>query len=430
MIEANRNVILKSLALLMSERGLKLILGFFVHAWLARYLGPIEFGKMTYLIKITTIFFTFALFGFDEFIIKELIHRREDESSILKTTQIIRLRMGLLGWAFLGLFILIAKPYDTFFQVLMMGYGVNIIIQSLNVFELPWVAKIQYRSLFLGNNLSYISASAFRIIGIVTKQKLPFFLSSYLFGELILKFYLLSKYQLKQIWQSTYDVVFAKNLFIKSLPIFICSFLAILDQRISFFFIEEFLNDVSLGNYSIVITLAELIIFVPTAIAGIFYPLMVSHYQSHHQAYKNQCQHLVGRLTWLAIIFGLILYFGSPLFIKILYGDNQYQEANGLLKIYGLCFIPLFYNIARLKWMTLEDRLHQWLKLNIAGLVLNFILQYVFIKFMGTRGAIVGFSVSQFSIILGGLLFKNLREDSLMFIKSFFYPLRFSDLKT
>ena len=69
-----------------------LIVGIFV----ARYLGPEQYGLMNYVISIVTLFSVFSVFGTTEIIIRELSLKETEKETILGTSFLVRL--GLAGF--------------------------------------------------------------------------------------------------------------------------------------------------------------------------------------------------------------------------------------------------------------------------------------------------------------------------------------------
>ena len=123
-------LVARGLGYILSERLLKILIGFFVHAYMARYLGPEHFGKLTYIIKTVTVFFVFGTFGVDEIVVKLMLGGEYREEDIMKTVVKLRLKMSFLGLLALALFLLIFQPESLLFSILTMAYGVNIFIQA------------------------------------------------------------------------------------------------------------------------------------------------------------------------------------------------------------------------------------------------------------------------------------------------------------
>jgi PST family polysaccharide transporter len=60
-----------------SEKIIRGVLGVLVGAWVARYLGPSEFGELSYAIAFITIFQAIANLGLDGIVVREVVNNIE-----------------------------------------------------------------------------------------------------------------------------------------------------------------------------------------------------------------------------------------------------------------------------------------------------------------------------------------------------------------
>lgn len=414
----------KSFGFLFSERMIKIFIGFFVHALLARHLGPDHFGKLSYVVKTVSVFYAFGLFGVDELIIKHIMEGKFSEEDILKTVLRLRLKMSLLGLLALAFFLLIFKPEGFIFSLITFIYGVNIIIQAFNVYELKFHAKMDFQPLFWANNFSYISASALRVIGVVVNASLTSFLATYIWGEVVLKFFIFKKIGWKNAFSGRNLPEFSSLLSKESFPFFLSSFVMLLDQRISFMFIEKYRSLTELGNYSVAVTLVDLWLFLPTAICAAVFPTIVTAFNGSKENYEIRIQYLSDVMVWLSLTFSTGVVLSSNLVIHLLYGD-KYLDAPKVLAFFSITTLPVFFNLARIKWMTLEKNLHEWLWINTICLLLNIGGHIYFVPQYGLDGAIGSYLLSQlFGNLVMALLFKSSRKTIRLFLKALTFPIR------
>lgn len=415
--------VFKGFGYLFSERMLKFLVGFFVHAMVARHLGPAHFGKLSYVIKTVNIFYTFSLFGVDEIIIKHLMESTYQRMDILKTVFRMRLVMSFIGLFSLGIFLFIFQPENDLFRVLTFIYGLNIILQSFNLFELSFQSQMRFKPLFWANNISYITSSTLRVLGVWWEMGVSFFLSTYLVGEIILKSLIQRKMGFK-IFEGVYIPALAKTIAQDSFPYFISAFVALLDQRLSFIFIERNLASEELGNYSVAVTLVDLWLFLPMAVLAASFPTIVTAFNGAKAEFHDRIQYLADVMVWSGIVFFVGVSITSGLVIKLLYG-SKYAHADEILSWYALTTIPVFFNLARIKWMALEKHLNDWLWTCSVCLGLNCIGHYYLVPMYGVKGAIMSFLISQ---LLGNLILSffisSTQKSMKIFFKSLIAPIR------
>lgn len=68
---------------LMADRVLRMIIGLVVIVWVARYLGPENFGLLNYSIAFASLFLAFATLGLDNIVIREIVNNPESTEEII-----------------------------------------------------------------------------------------------------------------------------------------------------------------------------------------------------------------------------------------------------------------------------------------------------------------------------------------------------------
>lgn len=415
--------VFKGFGYIFSEKILKFTVGFVVHALVARHLGPDQFGKLSYIIKTVNVFYSFSLFGVDEIVIKYLLDKTHSREDILKTVLSLRLFMSLIGFSVLGLFLSFSQPEGESFALLTLFYGIQIFGQAFNVFELDFQARLSFRPLFWANNISNFFASGLRLLGVWMNMGLPYFVSTYLAGEVVLKGIVQWRFGFKAISGKFLPDV-ARTIAKSSWPHFLAAFIVLMDQRISFVFIEEYLNNEALGNYSVAVTLVDLWIFLPMAVCSALFPTIVNAFNDNKKAYESRIQYLSDVMVWTSLFFSLGVFVTAELIIHVLYG-GKYVSAPEIIRWYALVTIPLFFNLARIKWMSLENQLLDWLKLCSMALILNFFFHKWLVPSYGVKGAIWSFLSAQLLANLFACFWMDSAKKSLrMIFKSIVFPIR------
>ena len=415
--------VLKGFGYIFSEKILKFAVGFIVHAMVARFLGPSEFGKLSFVTKTVSVFYTFSLFGVDEVVLQHLMDKKYSRENILKTVLGIRLLMSFIGMILLGVVLVITRPESIAFSLLIFVYGIQIFIQAFNLFELDFQSRLSFKPLFWANNISNLFAAGLRVLGIWLKASVPYFVSTYLAGDILLKIIIQWKIGF-QIFRGKFLTDVASKITQASWPHFCAAFVILFDQRISFIYIEKFLDSESLGNYSVAVTLVDLWIFLPTAVCSALFPTIVSVFKSNKEAYKIRIQYLSDIMVWMSLLFAVGVFVTADVVVEILYGQ-KYISAPSIIRWYSLVTLPMFFNLARMKWLAIENQLFDWLKLCALALVLNFILHRVLVPVYGVKGAVWGYLIAQiFANIVGCLFIKSARNSALIFIRTLTFPFR------
>ena len=75
----------KNSAWMISEQMLRMIAGVFVGVWVARYLGPEQFGIFSYVAAFTALFASIAKLGLDSIVVRELVNQPDKQDVYLGT---------------------------------------------------------------------------------------------------------------------------------------------------------------------------------------------------------------------------------------------------------------------------------------------------------------------------------------------------------
>ena len=86
----------KNTSWLFFERALRMVVGLFVGVWVARYLGPEQFGMLSYAQSLVLLFSTVATLGLDSIVVRELVRHPNKQNILLMTTFFLRLVAAIL----------------------------------------------------------------------------------------------------------------------------------------------------------------------------------------------------------------------------------------------------------------------------------------------------------------------------------------------
>ena len=93
-LSPNFSKITASVLWLMADNVLRLGIGLLVGVWVARYLGPEQFGTLSYAGAFVGLFGVFARLGLDSVVIRDLVRKVESRDEILGTTFSLKLVSG------------------------------------------------------------------------------------------------------------------------------------------------------------------------------------------------------------------------------------------------------------------------------------------------------------------------------------------------
>jgi PST family polysaccharide transporter len=171
-INTESKKILKNIGWLFFDKVFRMGMALVVGAWVARYLGPSEFGAFNYLMATIGILGPFAALGLDSMIVKEIVDNPKRISQIISTAVTLRLLAGLLSFLVcIGVFYFLKHDDMRLFFVGCV-LALTLMAQSLNTIELYYQSQVASRVTVIAQNSAYILMSIVKIVLILVEAKL------------------------------------------------------------------------------------------------------------------------------------------------------------------------------------------------------------------------------------------------------------------
>src|ERR1700679_3122452 len=118
-----------------------LVIAFFVSTYVARYLGPTNYGILSYAIGIVGLFSFIANLGIDQIIYRELIKYPEKEADLLGSAMTLKFFGGLVAYALLTITTL-TLDHNWFISSMVLIIGATFIFTPLQTINYYFQAKV------------------------------------------------------------------------------------------------------------------------------------------------------------------------------------------------------------------------------------------------------------------------------------------------
>lgn len=306
-----------------------LIVGIFV----ARYLGPEQYGLMNYVISIVALFGVLSVFGTSEIIIRELSKSELPKEVVLGTSFFTRL--GLAGIALLAICIyLYLASEDVSTSILVLIYSLSSIFSCFDVIRFYFTSIVQNEYVVKSEILRTLVGAGIKVILLLIKAPLWAFIAALTFDFVLLAGGYIVAYRKKVARLSTwkFDVNFAKFLLKVSSPLLISSAAVIIYQRIDQVMIGKILDNESLGYFSTAVSFIGIITFIPSIVVQTIAPILVKIRKEDILRYRREAQRMMNITTWATMIVSIIVSLLSFYIIRYTYG-LAYLDAVPVMRI-------------------------------------------------------------------------------------------------
>ena len=306
-----------------------LIVGIFV----ARYLGPEQYGLMNYVISIVTLFSVFSVFGTTEIIIRELSLKETEKETILGTSFLVRLGLAVIIIISICIYILFSdETIET--SILILIYSLTIIFSCFDVIRFYFTSIIRNEYIVKSEILRTLVGAGIKVGLLLIKAPLWTFIAALTFDFLLLASGYIVAYskQVAKISTWCFDKQFAVLLLKTAFPLLITCATAIVYQRIDQVMISKMIDNKSLGYFSTAMSFIGIVVFIPTIIIQTVSPILVRYYKEDIERYQTESQKMMNIATWGTMIVSCAISLLSYYIIRYTYGI-EYLAAVPVMQI-------------------------------------------------------------------------------------------------
>jgi O-antigen/teichoic acid export membrane protein len=404
------------------EHIVRLVVALFISVYVARYLGPDQYGLLNYSISFVTLFSAIATLGLDQIVIRDLVKDRNKRDSLLGTAFVLKLSGAVFVIAILAIGVQFTSN-DLFTNLLIFIIAAGTLFQSMNVVDFYYQSKVQSKFSVQVKFWTIMGISLLKVYSIYIGAPLLWFAFLVLLENIILAggFFLIYNSKGLSIFSWHFDLDMAKSLLKSSWPLIFSGIVISLYMKIDQVMIKEMLDSQAVGIYASAVKLSEAWYFVPMIISSSLFPAIIESKKISEKLYYERLQKLYDLLFIVALSIIIPTTLLSNWVIDIFYGQ-AYFGAGAVLSIHIWAGLFVFLGVARSKWILTENlQKYSFLYYSI-GAVSNIALNLYLIPIHGINGAAFATLISQFiAVILGPFFIKQTRISAYMLLKSIFF---------
>jgi len=385
-------------AWMLTEQILRIAGVLLVGVWVARYLGPEQFGIFSYAIAFTSIIAVIAKLGLDVILVRDLVGHPEIRNAYLSTAFWLKLAASLLMIFCLAASIsLITSDQNTNFYILILAGG--IIFQSFEVIDFYFQSQVLSRYASICKIIQLGISTILKIVLVNVEAPLIYFVIVIVFDQISLYLTLFVAYQRQKLGSLFihFNIALAKELLKTSWPLMLSGLTVALYMRLDQLMLKEMMGAKEVGLYSAGVRLSEAWYFIPVMLTSSMFPAMANAKKISRKLYLERLQQFSTSMTWMAIIIASLVTCFPELIIHLLYGD-AFQDATQVLVIHVWGAIFVYLGIASGVFFTLENYTYKVLYRTILGLASNIALNLILIPRFGISGAAYATVISQFLV--------------------------------
>ena len=305
-----------------------------VNVWVARYLGPQNFGLISYSLAFTGMFSFVANLGISGILIRDLIRYPEKRDKLLGTAFVLTLCGGIFAFILTTAFsfALIESPMV---RNLAIVFALTFILSSFSVianfFQANVLAKKNAQAQVIATVACAMLKAAVIFMGKGVIWLMLIYVCEYLIYALLYSLnYLRSGLSFKG-WK--FDRTVAREMLSVSWLLMLSSAAAYIYMKVDQVMVGYYMGAAAVGFYAAAVRLVEIWYFIPGIICSSLFPAVINAKRNNEALYRLRLINLYLLLGGLAVLIA----FPSTLFaswvIKVFFG-SAYSASVSIFRIY------------------------------------------------------------------------------------------------
>lgn len=390
-----RREITANSAWLLSDKIVRALLGLLVGAWVARYLGPEQFGTLAYVLAVVALFLPIANLSADAIVVRNLSQATASASAALGSVLALRLAFGGISWLLVVAAVAITSNGDKNLILLSALIGGMLVFQAADTIDLWFQSQSQSRRTVLAKLVAYTVASGVKITLIVVQAPLVAFgavtaLEAAMSACALFIAY--RRFPTAYSWRPT--VAHALALVSESWPFILSGLAIVVYMRIDQVMVREILGALNLGVYAAVLPISQFWTVLPMTIAMSVAPFIAKQRLTDVAAYERSLVLLFRCFFYMGVATAVITYATSSWLVPLLFG-GAYTAAIPVLDAHAASNMFCFLGIAHGLWLVNERRFAARLYGTLFGGFSSVVLNLILLPRIGVIGAGLSAVVAQ-----------------------------------
>lgn len=372
---------------LMGDKLVRAALGLVVGAWVARYLGPAQFGQYAYVLAFIAFFQAVANLGTDTIVVRDIARDPAVAPEMLGSALQLRVAAGIVCWL-LSIGVAAALNPGAPKTVLLTAIvGGIMLFQAADTIDLWFQSQTQSRRTVTAKLVSYLLTSGLKVGLILAEAPLVAFAAAMLFDFAAAAVALAVAYRrfpTARPWRYHNDV--ARRLLQQSWPFLLSALAITVYMRIDLVMLKALRGEREVGIYAAALPLSQIWQMIPMALVSGFGPMVAQRKLAGQAVYEAALRVAFRLLTILTLAAAVATFAAAPIIVPAIYGPSFAASVDVLrIHVFGNVFIAL--GVAQSLWIANEGRGRLLLAQTLAGAAVAVIGNRMAIPYWGATGA-------------------------------------------
>lgn len=412
-----KNSVIKNIGWIVGCKIGQSIISLIIGVITARYLGPSNYGIISYAASVVAFFIPIMQLGLNNTLVKELVSSPEKEGRILGTSLILNIISSLFCIIGSATFVLVVNAGETETILVCILYSFTLLFNATEITQYWFQAKLLSKHSSICTLVAYVIVAIYKLYLLITQKSIAWFAMSNVIDYLLISILLLITYKKEKGPQLIIDWKLGRKMLSESKHYIIPGMMVVIFQHTDQIMIKLMIDETEAGYYSAAITCIGICGFVFAAIIDSMRPVIVEAKNCDKNLYENRMVQLYSIIIYLSLAQSLSMTLLAKPIVLLLYGDEYFKASTILATavwyiMFGHC------GSVRNIWILAEGKQKYLMGINLAGASANVLLNYFFITSFGAVGAAIASVITQFfTNVVIGFVFKPLRPNNKLMLR-------------
>jgi len=398
-----------------------LVVAFFVNAYMARYLGPANFGLLNYVFSFVGIFGFLASLGIENIANREIIKDHSKKNLIIGTSFYLKFLGSLFAIITIFVFAQLSTR-DTILLDLITMYSLTFVFSSFGIIDIYFQSQVLAKFSAIVTIIVGIISAILKIIAIYFGFGIIWLTAIYVLESILTSlglifFFIYNGHSIKEwIFDKKTAIIILKD----SWPLMLSSVAWSIYMKIDQVMIKNMIGNEQNGIYAVAAKLSEFWYFIPSTISASVFPAIINAKKTSREIYEKRLSKLYSLMFYLSLVIAIFTAVFAHLIIYILFG-SAYLGAVMTLRIYIWAGIAVSVGSTLWYYLIAENLTRINAIATAIGAAINVIINLFLIPKYGINGAAFASFVSYTSVTFAILFFKKVRPQFKIILKSIIF---------
>lgn len=374
---------------MLAEQILRIVSGIFVGIYIARHLGPEQFGILSYVLAISAIAMAISRLGMDAVLVRELVSNPQKKEEYLGTAFWLMSGAGVVCYLIIGLTIWASSETDEIKKYALIVATSTAFTSFLSI-DYHFQAQLKAKISTICKVLALAAVSIIKITLIYIDASLIWFVIASVLDHILLAIFLIiamcQSHDLRFIKKYNKDSVLPM---LKSAwPIVLSAIAGMILVRIDQVMIRYILDLHQVGIYAAAVKVFEAWIILPYILTVSLLPAIVRLRQGDIDNYHAKMVLFFRLIIWLSLGAAIAATLFSESLMVIAFGES-YRESSSVVTIVMWATVFVAMGSLSARYFNVEHMEKKLLVRSIVAAILNIGMNFILIPLYGIEGAAI-----------------------------------------